>query len=315
MAENKDYKILEMMKDGKILESYGQKYLVTVTMCTGIGKVRWSIVELNTKGANHNDFYLDMWQMRQLCEEIRNGKANVKFAADKEKKYPEAYQYVTGEMGAKRLAIGGGQKGIRVSISIKEGESNDFKFTVAPYQEVLEMAFLFQLVTGLIPVTEYSYYHELYLMYKANETNRNKEFRKAALNKKEETTAPAEPPKVKAKEEPVAAEDFKITGEEKTPEPEAKPEKSETPNPTTESAIKDFRMKVTIPLTDMEGGKKALKGITEDNQTLAVVFGTNLTKNVQIWKTFETKGKKAGSIIRIKGILLKDRIIADEIVC
>lgn len=299
--EERKAAIIKKMEEGKILESFGQKTFVTVTPCPAIGMCKWSIVEMNTKGANHADFYMDMEDMRQLVEDIDNKSAYTRFAADKDAKYPEAYTYVAGENGCKRLAIGGGQKGIRITISIKEGDNKDFKMAVAPFKEIREMCFLFKLVNGLIPVSNQSYYDNLYWTYKAGETNRNKAFKNA--QKKEEK--PAKTPKT----------DFVEISAEPVAEPVKKEEKEEIVKPQTnnEPVLQEFRMRVTTPLTPMAGEKAALKGVTEDNQTLAVVFGTNLTKDVSVWKTFETKGSKAGSIIRIRGVLMKDRVLADAI--
>lgn len=69
--DSKKFKTInDALENGAILQSYGSKYLVTVSPAPSIHKVKWSIVELNTGGKVFSNFFMSMEQMRQLCEEI-----------------------------------------------------------------------------------------------------------------------------------------------------------------------------------------------------------------------------------------------------
>lgn len=301
----------DIIKGGTILQGFGTKYLVSVTVAGAIDKVKWSIVELNTKGKVYSDFYLGMKQMRQLCEDILNGKAGKKFADDAASPYPGAYKYVTGENGNKKLNIGGGQKGIRVQIQEKKGEGYDNKMSVVMWDDLKEMAFLFQLVTGLIPVMKGTYYGGLLEAFVSGEAERNSHFGSFKASEDGEYATPDETPSPAPTPAPTP-----VKKEEKEVifENPPKPEKVTPEEPTIPSGnnVKDFRMKVTSALIPMGKDKKALKGITEDNRELAVVFEPSILGSIE-WKDFEPKTLVVGSLIRFKGEELADRIIAKAI--
>lgn len=82
--EEKKYKSdLEMVREGSILKEYNiKKNFVNVTPAPTIGKVKISIVALNSGGKDYTDFYLDIEEFRQFCVEIENGIAQKKIMAD-----------------------------------------------------------------------------------------------------------------------------------------------------------------------------------------------------------------------------------------
>lgn len=140
------------LKNGSIMVNYDSRFLCNVAPAFGIHKVRWSIVELKTNGKNHWDFYMGIDDFHRFCMELDSGAAWKKFQADKEASIPEAYQFVTGTNGSKRLNIGGGRKGVRININIQdEGYAN----TVVPFSAMKDMSFYFKLVSGLIPSSRY----------------------------------------------------------------------------------------------------------------------------------------------------------------
>lgn len=140
------------LKNGSIMVNYDSRFLCNVAPAFGIHKVRWSIVELKTNGKKHWDFYMGIDDFHRFCMELDSGAAWKKFQADKEASIPEAYQFVTGTNGCKRLNIGGGRKGVRININIQdEGYAN----TVVPFSAMKDMSFYFKLVSGLIPSSRY----------------------------------------------------------------------------------------------------------------------------------------------------------------
>ena len=152
MAEEKKYKSKkEALSNGAILEAFTTKQLLSVNVAPDIEKVRFSIVALKTNGKDALDYYLSVEEMRQLCEEITNGAAYTKLKNGVKNQYPSTYKYVTGDNGSKHLNIDGGDKGIRVQVMIDKTQ----KMTVIPYTALKEMAFYFNLVTGLTPCSRY----------------------------------------------------------------------------------------------------------------------------------------------------------------
>lgn len=286
--------IEDSLKNGTILQGYGKKYLVTVTLAPSIHKVRWSIVELGTNGKVHSDFYLGMKQMHQLCEDITSGVAQKRFSKDIENQYPSAYKFVTGENGCKKLNIGGGQIGIRVQIQINTDGKWDNKMSAVTWEDLREMGFYFNLVTGLIPVTPGSYYDKLYKCFWDGEANRGKYF---------SSYKPEHDGEYKAEEvEPSAETAANVFSEVPKPEKVI----------ASENNTAEYRLKVSHPLTSMAGEKKALKGITEDNREIAVIFSPELMRTLP-WQDFEAKASRVGSIIKFKGIEKNERVYANAI--
>lgn len=152
----------EQYRNGAVCVSYGSTHFVSVNPVPTIDKCRFSIVKLGTSGKDHLDFYLDIQDMRQLCEEfIGDASAAIrKIQADMKNQFPSAYSYITGQNGSLILNIGAGEKGCR--IQIRDKTKNVQKMTVVPFKNLKEMAFGFYLVMGLIPVMKNSYYGKLY---------------------------------------------------------------------------------------------------------------------------------------------------------
>lgn len=160
---NEKYKsVKEQYRNGAVCVSYGSTHFVSVNPIPTIDKCRFSIVRLGTSGKDHLDFYLDIQDMRQLCEEFIGdaSAAKRKIQADMKNQFPSAYSYITGQNGSLILNIGAGEKGCR--IQIRDKSNNIQKMTVVPFKDLKEMAFGFYLIMGLIPVTKNSYYGKLY---------------------------------------------------------------------------------------------------------------------------------------------------------
>lgn len=298
--------LTEAIKNGTILTAYGKKFLLSVTLVPNISKVRFSLVEIGTKGGNHNDFYMDYSQMRRLCEEIGNGVTAKKITADATNQYPGAYKYVTGENGSKKLNIGGGQIGCRVQIQINKDGNWDNKISAVSYDDLREMAFLFNLCSGLVPVLEKSFYGNLYKAFLDGEETRNKFHSSYNPKEDDEVTENAS-----AEEE---TPDKSQTAQEIFTEPD-KPTKivPESSVPTVSSTpVTSYRMKISVPLTPMGTAKKALKGVTEDNRELPVVF-ENILLNGFNSNDFVTKAERVGSIITFKGFEKDNRVYATAI--
>lgn len=168
-TQPKEYSTMkDILRNGSLMVCYGQKYLCNVAPAFNIHKVRWSIVELETGGQKHWDFYMSLDDFRRLCEDIDSDNARKKFLQDIDKAIPNAYQFVAGDNGSKHLNLGGGKKGVRVNISIQnEGYAN----TVVQYTALKDMSFYFKLVSGLIPVSRY--YGELVDAFWEGDSERN----------------------------------------------------------------------------------------------------------------------------------------------
>ena len=157
--------VKDMLAEGSITKVYGSTYLLNIQPAFNIDRVRFSIVKLGSAGKEHSDIYLTTEEVRQFAEEIESGKAEYKIINDPNTKYPQTYQWTKGENGSKRLSIGQGQKGILVQISINEEGTWTHKMTVVQMNDFKQMAFLFKLVSGLIPVSKEGYYGELFSTY------------------------------------------------------------------------------------------------------------------------------------------------------
>lgn len=76
---------------------------------------------------------------------------------------------------------------------------------------------------------------------------------------------------------------------------------------TVKEEIKEYRMKVSIPLTPMGTDKKAMKAVTEDNHEYPLVF-TDDSFNKAEWKNFEARCSRPGAVIKVEGVFKDDRI-------
>ena len=300
--DNKNYvSASEKMKEGAILKAFGQNYLVSVTPILNIDRVKWSVVKIGSSGKDFTDFYLTVKQMRQLCEEIENGVAGKKLSADSTSQYPGAYKYVTGENGSKKLNIGGGQKGIRVQTQVNKDGKWDNKMSVVPWEDLKEMAFLFRLVTGLIPVMGGSYYHNLFKAFLEGEKDRSKYH--SNFNELEN-----------GEYIPVIEEKGPAPTKEEKTEPEKKPQKPST----TEVAApeEEFMMRIETPLTDLpDGSGKAMKCYTQDNRLVPVIFKNSVMNlNLDRWRVYELRANTVGAKIKFKAIFKAERYYVTALV-
>lgn len=152
MADKEYMTTKKKLEDGAILKEYTQTDFLTVSPAPSIDMVKWQIVKQGTKGKDAVSFYMNTEKFRILCDELTSKEGRAKIAASIEHQYPDAYMFTTGANGSKHLNIGGGRKGIRIQIF---NPKKDGKQVVISYESVKIMAFLFQVVMGLIPVTRY----------------------------------------------------------------------------------------------------------------------------------------------------------------
>jgi hypothetical protein len=154
--------------EGQLIRVFGSKTLFAVSPVPEIDRVKFSIVELNTKGKDFIDIYLTTEEVRQFCADIDKGIAKKKIDEDKGN-YPTAYQWVRGENGAKRLIIGGGMKGIRIqSTDASDKNNTKKKMALIQFTDLYELSFMFKLAYGLIPVQNGSYYEFLFKAFADN---------------------------------------------------------------------------------------------------------------------------------------------------
>lgn len=161
-----------MLGAGQLLRSYGGKFLITVTPCFNIDKVRWSAVKIGS-GGDSMDFYMDMEKFTDLCEcEFKFGRLiNEQTPAwkrlresgncDTRRHGTGTYSYVTGENGANHLDICNGSKGILVRVEVpaangKAAEGRDFyRMSAVSFDDLKRMAFWYEIVSGLRDVEGY----------------------------------------------------------------------------------------------------------------------------------------------------------------
>ena len=288
--------IVDQLKNGSLVNSYGQKYLVTVSPVPSIHKVKWSIVELHTGGKVYSDFYMSMEQMRQLCDEIDNGRASAKLQKDAESQYPGAYKYVTGENGCKKLNIGGGQKGIRVQIQIKKGDSWDNKMSVIAPADFLQMKFLFFLTMGLTLFHKNSYYASLYDAFWEGEAKRAEYFTK----------------NYSEKEDSEVREMKEVVEEVKTEAP--KESHSEPPKASENDylEIDSLKLKVTTSLSDEGNNRYKLSGKTREGKDVNVWFDETIT-NTPEWMQIKAFGERVGSIMTVTGLGRNNNILVKTV--
>lgn len=149
----------ELVSKGKILEAYGKNYMLTVSPAPGIDRIRVSLVKLGTKGKDVTDFYMTTSQFITLTTEIAENQGHLfksKCQKDMTEAFPNAYSYVTGKDGSKKLHIGGGKVGIRIHTSERKDENRfDNKNIAVSFDNLYVMAKLFQVIYGLIPADYY----------------------------------------------------------------------------------------------------------------------------------------------------------------
>ena len=156
----KEYKTMlaQLSKYGIILQEYNKYFFVSVQPVISMERVKWSIVRKGTNAKDQKSFYMTFEQMRQLCAEIDNLTAVKKINEDNGP-YPEAYKFVTGNNGCKRLQIGKGQKGITINIqNMIENDKESCKpysFALSGYTALQDMSFWFKAIAGLIHVEGY----------------------------------------------------------------------------------------------------------------------------------------------------------------
>lgn len=179
--EEKKYKSdLEMIREGSILKEYNiKKNFVNVTPAPTIGKVKISIVALNSGGKDHADFYLDIDEFRQFCVEIENGIAQKKIMADNNP-YPSAYKWTAGNNGCRHFNIGKGRAGVVFQVQDTSKKLN--KMVAVTPHSLKKMAFLFRLLMGLVPVTPKTYYSNLIYEFYVNEAKRSSYYKKDIQN-------------------------------------------------------------------------------------------------------------------------------------
>jgi hypothetical protein len=117
MASQEEKTVEGLLREGKIINSYGKYTLVTVSPVEDIDKIKFSIVKLNTGGKEHADFYLGTRDFIELCNEIDCGKfmLDVKTSLQNNSNIKE---YVSGVNGSKNMTFRTGNKGFIKQIFI-----------------------------------------------------------------------------------------------------------------------------------------------------------------------------------------------------
>lgn len=187
MADKKA-KVEELLQGGSILKSFGSKYFVSITLAPDICKAKVEMVEIGNGGKNANCIYLDIEDLRQLFVELDSGIFAKKIQADKKNQYPQAYQFVKGEDGSKKVNIGASQKQghIAFQTQVKKGEKWDNRIMAVSTAELKQAGFLFSLVLGLIQVAPNSYYDGLKKTFEKGLEEKQKYFNKDTSNQPEE---------------------------------------------------------------------------------------------------------------------------------
>lgn len=191
--EEKKYKSdLEMIREGSILKEYNiKKNFVNVTPAPTIGKVKISIVALNSGGKDYVDFYLEIDEFRQFCKEIENGVAQKKIMEDNSP-YPSAYKWTAGTNGCRHFNVGKGRAGVVFQVQNTAQKQN--KMVAVTPHSLKKMAFLFRLLMGLVPVTPKTYYSNLIYEFYVNEAKRSSYYKKDIQNGDFETNESLDAP-------------------------------------------------------------------------------------------------------------------------
>ncbi|MGN0414492.1 MAG: hypothetical protein ACI4FX_03260 [Agathobacter sp.] len=168
----------EVLASGAVLKEYTQTDFLTVSPAPAIGKVKFSIVKQGTAGKDHADFYLGMEAFRLLLADLCSAAGIKKLHESADHQYPDAYKLTSGTDGSKHLNLGGGRKGVRIQIQEKpKGQEGKYRMVTIPFDALRSCKFRFDLVMGLIPTQEGSYYRSLYDAFWAGEEQREKYYR------------------------------------------------------------------------------------------------------------------------------------------
>ncbi len=156
MATNKISKLRKGLMEGCILEVYGSKDFFKVYPVPSIDKVKFSFAGIG-KGGKGFDIYVDTLKFLNLCESIVNGSLVRAINAEKSQ-YPTTWNYVTGKDGSKELHLGKSQKGGAVIQGVdktQQDTANTRKLIPCSFEQLWEMAKLYLIVMGYVPVTGY----------------------------------------------------------------------------------------------------------------------------------------------------------------
>ena len=177
--ENKDSKLHKMLAQGCIAEYYTLNgYFVKIYPVLKLDKIKFSFVKKGEKGSGF-DIYVDMVRFLRLCKDIISRRMEKLIAEDKGE-YPSAWKYVTGNDGSKTLAIGKARNGAPLINGSVKGDDKSKKYAMVPltsYEDLLEMADLFMVVTGYTPVT--GYWSNLKKLFEEAQANNQKYYQNA----------------------------------------------------------------------------------------------------------------------------------------
>lgn len=303
----------EMLQSGMIMRAYGSTHLISVNPCLDIHKVRISIVKLGTKGKDCDDVYLSVAEFLNFCNQVDSYQAAKKFAADMANPYPKAYLWTKGKNGAKKLAVGGGQKGVRFQTTItretggisadgKAQVSTAYKLCVCSYEQLQSMSFYFKLIIGMVQFISGSYLDDLYKAYWTGAKERTRihsNYDESTDGDFAQESAPEEEPAAeqpKQEEKPKAKPTAKAKTKEEAPapvKPEAKPEEKKEAKPEQPKAEKVTDTFLTQGSFWTKEGHYFIKGVQESTGLL-ITLGFPKPVIAQISDTFEAIKVEAG---------------------
>lgn len=269
--------------EGQLIKVYGSNTLFAVAPVPHIDRVKFSIVELNSKGKDFIDIYLTTEEMRQFMAEVDSGVAQQKINADTGK-YPSAYQWVRGENGCKRLIIGGGMKGIRIQASDNSNkEARRMKQAIIQVSDLMELSFMFKLAYGMIPVQSGSYYEQLFLAF--TEAMSRKYGSSSFTEADEQVVAmmaetPAETPAEAPKAEPVA--------------PEAPKEEYDIITAVSRGALQEAQGLKAVPIVVQETGESTNLLFTDEQAAGIKWFDAYAKKIANETATLVVKANRKG---------------------
>lgn len=238
MADKEYMTTKKKLEDGAILKEYTQTDFLTVSPAPSIDMVKWQIVKQGTKGKDSVSFYMNTERFRILCDELTSKEGRSKIAASINHQYPDVYKYTAGSNGSKHLNIGGGKKGIRVQIQIqKKNGKPDNRMVVISYESIKIMAFLFDVVMGLIPTTHY--YASLADAFWKGYQDREKYFSSYNPEEDGEYKEESEQPADNKAEKPTAESFTNSAPKENTPATTSESKKSDTDKPASEKSDKN----------------------------------------------------------------------------
>lgn len=238
MADKEYMTTKKKLEDGAILKEYTQTDFLTVSPAPSIDMVKWQIVKQGTKGKDSVSFYMNTERFRILCDELTSKEGRSKIAASINHQYPDVYKYTAGSNGSKHLNIGGGKKGIRVQIQIqKKNGKPDNRMVVISYESIKIMAFLFNVVMGLIPTTHY--YASLADAFWKGYQDREKYFSSYNPEEDGEYKEESEQPADNKAEKPTAESFTNSAPKENTPATTSESKKSDTDKPASEKSDKN----------------------------------------------------------------------------